>query len=373
MAPACRSKRRAAAASTSLGAARDLEAAVQQRSTIDSVTGGSAAGMMRDWTKLFPELVVVVANVLLLTDVKDYISMRAACKAWRGATTNPRILDPRFFPRNWILIQTKIKLGSKMGSYLLSTAPSSPTRRATLSWPTRAPRLFLFNPMTAATADLPYLNVRRKSERSTMDLTPEVTAAGIIYGGDGDGVTVVLCCLTQQRDAAILCAKPSDTAWVKVDARCMKHEQRGAVPMFRGGLSMGGNFYVPTRAGNVLKVELSPAPHLVHVARQDKLDEDCFGWCDFGMCLVPSLDIDDTNDGMLLLVNGLYDSERPTICTFCVFGVKLAEGRLTRMHDIGNRTILLRFSATLRTDKFPSLAKSRRILSENARIDISRL
>ncbi|PNT62669.1 LOW QUALITY PROTEIN: hypothetical protein BRADI_4g06715v3, partial [Brachypodium distachyon] len=316
MAPACRSKRRAAAASTSLGAARDLEAAVQQRSTIDSVTGGSAAGMMRDWTKLFPELVVVVANVLLLTDVKDYISMRAACKAWRGATTNPRILDPRFFPRNWILIQTKIKLGSKMGRFvnvrtgcslriqlLVEHGSVLANAEGYLVLADKSTQIVPVQPHDSRYRGPTISQCPPEIREINYGFDAGITAAGIIYGGDGDGVTVVLCCLTQQRDAAILCAKPSDTAWVKVDARCMKHEQRGAVPMFRGGLSMGGNFYVPTRAGNVLKVELSPAPHLVHVARQDKLDEDCFGWCDFGMCLVPSLDIDDTNDGMLLLVN----------------------------------------------------------------------
>ena len=61
----------------------------------------------KEWENLFPELVRVVADDLLRSDVTEYIRLRAVCNPWRSATAagDPRLMEPRFFPRNWQLLR----------------------------------------------------------------------------------------------------------------------------------------------------------------------------------------------------------------------------------------------------------------------------
>lgn len=155
----------------------------------------------RDWSDLLPELVseVGVGDLLLQTDVTEYVRLRAVCKPWRGATKDPRIMEPRFFPRNWALTRrgnrsVNVLTGASLHFQLPDHMPAAEqggviaTAEGYLILDKQQPpspghrRPLLFNPVTATVADLPYLNVRGKSGVQKW-LPKVVTTAGIIYDG----------------------------------------------------------------------------------------------------------------------------------------------------------------------------------------------
>uniref|UniRef100_A0A0D9YJU4 KIB1-4 beta-propeller domain-containing protein n=2 Tax=Oryza TaxID=4527 RepID=A0A0D9YJU4_9ORYZ len=58
------------------------------------------------WASLNPDLLRLVAERALASDLLDYVRLRAVCAAWRSATACPRgrgITDPRFHPRRWMM------------------------------------------------------------------------------------------------------------------------------------------------------------------------------------------------------------------------------------------------------------------------------
>ena len=201
-------------------------------------------------------------------------------------------------------------------------------------------RMRLLNPMTMAVADLPYLFVFLHPDDQFINV--EVTGAGIVSDGGGEAPLTVVVCMTVGNLASIFCAKPGDFAWRLVDAGM----EDGEVPMFEGGLTVGDSFYVPRRTGDVLKVVLRPRPRLAYVARLQDGRHRVGGFGDVRFYLVPSLD-DDTGDDGMLLVRDFGDQ-------LDVYQVNVRNRRITELHDMGERTIFLP-SLTLRGDKFPVL------------------
>jgi hypothetical protein len=70
----------------------------------------SDAGKMSllDWATLDGDLVELIGGRVLLTgDLQDYVRFRAVCSHWSASTVRPQgrgILDPRFYPRRWMML-----------------------------------------------------------------------------------------------------------------------------------------------------------------------------------------------------------------------------------------------------------------------------
>ncbi|KAF8646344.1 hypothetical protein HU200_065921 [Digitaria exilis] len=328
----------------------------------------------RDWANLYRDAIREIAGKLLAVDVAEYIRLRAVCKPWR-ISTDAQSWEPRFFPRNWLLL----KHDAATANVAAEAPPANPAAAhrfvnvrtgATLriylpafeeygDYIAEAEGLLLFhnastdtvrvfNPLTRATAILPGFFAGLPpivEEEEAVDLT----SAGVITAVDGNvpaSPTVVLV-LALPLTTVILCAKPGDNQWGTVDAGVIEVADNGDVlPPFQGGLSVQGRFYVPTRNGDVLRVELHPKPHLVYVARPPDR-RLCRAWA-MASYLVPSLKDDDVgadNDGMLLV--------RFLVGAIDVLGVHLGSGRYTRIPELGNRVIFLP-GRTILADKFPS-------------------
>ncbi|CAL4892046.1 unnamed protein product [Urochloa decumbens] len=320
----------------------------------------------RDWANLVGDAVRQIAGKLLADDAAEYVRLRAVCSPWRSATAAPS-WEPQFFPRNWLMLRRDV---------VADAAPAAPVSRRFVNVRTGATLLIrpppaeeygdfitgaeglllfhcgrtdtvrLFNPLTAATAVLPGLAGAPGIEEAAVEL--ELAAAGVIAADGNAPATAspaVVLVLVMPRTTVILCARPGDDRWRTVDAGEAQPQP------FQGGLSMQGKFYVPTRHGEVLRVELYPQPRLMYVARPPG-SQHCT--CDVAVTsyLVPSLDEDDgageDNDGMLLVrvFDGAVD----------VLGVHLGKGSYTRVPDIGNRTIFLP-GLTVRADKLSSVAE----------------
>ncbi|CAL5093420.1 unnamed protein product [Urochloa decumbens] len=319
----------------------------------------------RDWANLVGDAVRQIAGKLLADDAAEYVRLRAVCTPWRSATAAPS-WEPQFFPRNWLMLRRDV---------VADAAPAAPVSRRFVNVRTGATLLIrpppaeeygdfitgaeglllfhcgrtdtvrLFNPLTAATAVLPGLAGAPGIEEAAVEL--ELAAAGVV-AADGNAPAAaspaVVLVLVMPRTTVILCARPDDDRWRTVDAGEAQPQP------FQGGLSMQGKFYVPTRHGEVLRVELYPQPRLMYVARPPG-SQHCT--CDVAVTsyLVPSLDEDgagEDNDGMLLVrvFDGAVD----------VLGVHLGKGSYTRVPDIGNRTIFLP-GLTVRADKLSSVAE----------------
>ena len=63
----------------------------------------TCTGAERDWEIVFADLLPKVSELVLASDVKDYMALRGVCKPWRAATADPKLvgMDPRFFPWHW--------------------------------------------------------------------------------------------------------------------------------------------------------------------------------------------------------------------------------------------------------------------------------
>ncbi|TVU49911.1 hypothetical protein EJB05_01253, partial [Eragrostis curvula] len=326
----------------------------------------------RDWSLLGGDAVGLIADKLLANDVTEYIRLRAVCQAWRSSTADPSLLLPCFFPRNWLMLQDEEFEDSDEDEDAdedtvdETEAPAPEVRKSCfvnvrtgvtlwirlppveeygkvlaagaegllILYCKRTDKVHLFNPVISAMAVLPGLaDVPMAARSSTSFVT-----AGVIF----DGEATVLLVVATRRRTAILYAKPGDRCWGTVDAGLLGGH-RNPRP-FDGGLCLDGQFYVATRHGDVLRVQLAPRPHLVYIARLHGPDE-CTCANPIGTYLVPSL---DDNDGDMLLVfcYGFADESY-------VFGVHVGSGSFTPpLAVLGNRAIFLP-SVTVRADKFP--------------------
>ncbi|TVU49912.1 hypothetical protein EJB05_01254, partial [Eragrostis curvula] len=299
----------------------------------------------RDWAAVIPELVSKIADHLLADDVTEYIRLRAVCKPWRSSTADPSLLEPRFFPRYWLLLAREhlrddgeaerfvnVRTGTSL--HICLPDPDQYTHRGNvegllLLHHTFSDTICLLNPLTTALYDLPTMHavndvVGPNEEYPDDDqfLEDSIKAAGIIVDmdelGQAQSVPTVVLSLTIRNDTAIVCAKPGDN----------------------GGLSVRGRFFIPTCAGEVLAVELQPQPHLKYVAKmfgdqiQSGFDEISY--------LVPSCD--DQDSGMLLV-----RAQVPNGST--KYAVNLYNGTLSLKEPNGITVFLP--SVTIRSSAFP--------------------
>ncbi|KAM3392987.1 hypothetical protein ACQJBY_013919 [Aegilops geniculata] len=304
----------------------------------------------RNWDDLPDELVSKVAELLLRSDVTDYIQLRDI-KPWRGAAPKLVGMNPRFFPRHWKMLQIqgeearfvnvltgasmRLKIPRHYGQVLACAEGcllfAAPSGRG-------AHKLRLCNPVTRAVADLPNLMTRVISQ--------DFKAAGIIYDvDDGEAPTptvVLLVSVSVWSIDMVLYARPGDAVW---QWQFFAPNEDGELPLFqgKGSLSLGGSFYVPTRSGDVLKLELHPQPHFVYAATQQEATPPQAGHLHLNLrsYLVPSV-----NAGMLLVIRRFENHAGYMAVSNVVFEVNLAEGTLTLLQDhkdIGNQSILLRW------------------------------
>ncbi|KAF6998713.1 hypothetical protein CFC21_014805 [Triticum aestivum] len=304
-----------------------------------------------NWDDLPNDLVRKVAEILLRSDVTDFVRLRTV-KPWREAVTAPKLMgmNPRFFPRHWkMLVQAQgeqtrfvnvltgafigVKIPRLYGQVLACAEGcllfASPSGRG-------MQKLRLCNPVTRAVAGLPNLH--------TTLISQGLKAVGMIYDVDGDGEaatpTVVLLVAAWSADV-VLYAKPGDSMWQWQFFFAQDEGDGTELTMLDsdGSLSLGGSFYVPTRSGDVLRLELHPQPHFVYAATQQQATGHLH--LNLRSYLVPS-----TYAGMLLVVRRFESHAGNLAVCNAVFQVNLTEGTLTQLQDhkdIRNRSIFLRW------------------------------
>ncbi|TVU50081.1 hypothetical protein EJB05_01438, partial [Eragrostis curvula] len=327
----------------------------------------------RDWAGLVPELVSKIADHLLADDVREYIRIRAVCKLWRSSTIDPSLLEPRFFPRNWLLIAGEhLRSDDKPERFVnVRTGASIRIRLPDPHLHTHhgnaegllllhhnfTDKIYLLNPLTMAFTCLPTMLIIHEVARprgefpNNMYNTDSIKAAGIVVNVNKQGrarsLPTVVLSLTTGTDTAIVYTEPGDHVWRAVNMSCT-FDVKGKQPAIQGGLSVRGRFYVPTRTGNVLTVELQPQPRLRYVAKMtvDPIHRSFNG----SSYLVPSCD--DTDCGMLLV-----RPRRPHGRLGCkTFAVDLRNGSLSQQ-DPSRVTIFLP-SVTLLSSVFPSVVEN---------------
>ncbi|KAL6643614.1 hypothetical protein ACP70R_018380 [Stipagrostis hirtigluma subsp. patula] len=325
----------------------------------------------RDWAQLLPELVNKVADGLLLVDPTEYIRLRAVCKPWRRCTADPSLIETRFFPRNWLLLaERKLRQDGEPEHFV--NVRTGASLRIHLPWPDEfthhgnaegllvlyheiTDMVCLLNPLTMAITDLPSMAAVNAAARSlNLNTTFSencIKAAGVIMvageaGRPRPNPTIVLS-LTLLKQTLLVCAKPGEFSWTAINMSCTR-EVEGRLPMIEGGLSARGHFYIPTRAGDVLTVELQPQPHLRFVARQGgNLIRSGLNHSSY---IVPSGD--DKGSGMLLVrtrwrKHQLYSMDST---------VELDNSRLIR-HTMSGITVFLP-SITLNSSQFPLVSQN---------------
>ncbi|KAK3139863.1 hypothetical protein QOZ80_5AG0391740 [Eleusine coracana subsp. coracana] len=323
----------------------------------------------RDWAGLMPELVSKIGDHLVLDDMAEYIRMRAVCKPWRNTTEDPIYLQPRYFPRNWLLLDGELLRddGEREGFMNVRTGAVIRIRLPTPREYTHhgnaegllilhhhfTDKVRLLNPLTLRFNDLPTMaSMYDQLVRHCIAKSPDerffedsIKAAGIVVNADEQGRalslgSVVLSVVTG-KCTGLACAEPGDKHWRPVDDMGCPCKNKGNLPLIEGGgLSVRGRFYLPSRAGDVFTVVIEANPHIEYVARMKA--DTVHGSIDESSYLVPSLD-DNTDCEMLLLRSfRLPDGKHGS----SMFAVDLRNGSLTT-HNPSAITIFLP-SVTLR-------------------------
>ncbi|KAK3136618.1 hypothetical protein QOZ80_5BG0439450 [Eleusine coracana subsp. coracana] len=330
----------------------------------------------RDWAGLMPELVSKISDHVVFNDLADYIRMRAVCKPWKISTEDPDYFEPRYFPRNWLLLAgehlrddgeperfVNVHTGEVLRIHLpdphLFTHHGS-TEGLLILHNASTDTVCLLNPLTMVCAEFPTMaavyDVARPCDaydRDQLLFSDSIKAAGVIMDVDEQGralsrPTIVLS-LSSGNCTRIVCAKLGDTVWTAVeDMNCGCHIIADDHPSIQGGgLAVRGRFYVPTYTGDVLTVELQPWPRLRYVARMTgDFVRRGFHTSSY---LVPSLD--DTDCGMLVRARG------PNGKLGCTrFTVDLGNQSLSMQQPSGVTVFLP--SVTLRCSAFPSVKEN---------------
>ncbi|KAL5206264.1 hypothetical protein ABZP36_034473 [Zizania latifolia] len=316
------------------------------------------------WAQMLSRFVVKVADGLLHYDVAEYIRVRAVCKPWRSITANPSHLEPRFFPRRWLLqpeswvdgtyrfvnVLTGASLRIPMPREADMYSRHGSTEGLLVLYHKLSDTVCLLNPLTQEFTDLPFAHTMyRDSCKNTSFMAGDIIAAGVVIDEEKSPEElppIVVMCVTHRKQSAMFYGKPGDLVWDTIDVSCIE-EQEVETPTFHGGLAVKGRFYVPTRTGNVLKVELRPKPRLAYVAWQSSYH----GCIPFGTCsyLVPSIS-DDKDDGVLLARMHTTGNNGEGCMLFVL---DVASKRLTLITVHGMIVFLPR--TTLRSIAFPRL------------------
>ncbi|KAL6899467.1 hypothetical protein ACP4OV_006125 [Aristida adscensionis] len=242
----------------------------------------SNAPARRDWTKLPQDLAAEIAGRLLAVDLTEYIRFRAACKPWRQSTDDPRALHSRFLPRNWVVLPNHAA-GEGTRRRLLNVAtgasiagvdlpelsgghhPLGCAEGLVVLWNTAASAVRLVNPLTRAVTDLPdFSPLFADAPKAVLDSTHQFRGFGVVDGGAAPApatATVVLC--LDGEVPMVACVRPGEPRWALADTSSL-----AAKASLRSVLSLRGRVDVSTSTGDVLAVELRPAPRLVYVIRQ---------------------------------------------------------------------------------------------------------
>ncbi|KAJ1280110.1 hypothetical protein BS78_04G206600 [Paspalum vaginatum] len=323
----------------------------------------------RDWTKLLPDLVAEIAGRLLGVDLTEYIRFRAVCKPWRQLTDDPRGLNSRFFPRNWVMLSN---YGEGTRRRLLNVAtgasivdldlpelaghhPLGYAEGLLVLWNTTTYAIRLFNSLTRAVTDLPDFS------SIIYDLTNASGVAMDMYGFGGFGVidgaasppTVVV--FLHGKVPVLACIRLGEPHWALVDTSELSAGGAGKMSSL-SALSLHGRFYLSTSMGDVLTLELHPAPRLVYVIRQTTTVAAATlppVRCSF--FLAPSSDDDGRR---MLMVRFSQDDDHTEVA---VFDVDVDGRRLVPTSTVGAGRAL--FVGSLRTlsvstTLFPSIAAS---------------
>ncbi|KAM0911313.1 hypothetical protein ACQ4PT_013578 [Festuca glaucescens] len=260
----------------------------QENSTPHPVSSPSRP-KWRDWSNLGEGPAGLIADRQLANDVADYIRLRAVCCPWRRCSTDPRdhdILDPRFHPRNWIMLRETVAafdyrrhfLNVSIGQCIRVTLPElsgphvfGPTTEGLLVLLNRTSyAVRLLNPLTGQVTDLPPATTLLRLHRYRLwsgddldltnknDLTEEfkVLAAGL-----ADDCTFAVY-FNGIRMLAL--AKIGDECWTLVDdTRSLEYFL---------AISFKGRFYCPTDRGlMVVDTSANQPPRLVLAAELTKV------------------------------------------------------------------------------------------------------
>ncbi|CAN6290450.1 unnamed protein product [Urochloa humidicola] len=285
----------------------------------------------RDWANLEDGPAGLIAELVLANDVADYIHFRTVCRPWRRCSANPRacgVLDRRFHPRRWIMLQEnhanpqshrflnvstgqciQVDLPELLDHHLLQS-----TAEGLLVLLCRTTNVIrLLNPLTRQVTELPQI---------TTSLASEFRGGTPDNAGLADDHTVLLYFC---RIGTLAFAKPGDGHWmlVKFDKLLMPT------------MSFQGRFYgVTTDAVMVVDTRESLPPRLVVAAKLAK----------------PFSRMADTvhlvdNGGDLILVHSKI-CELPGVedCfkrKYKVYRLDLDAGKATRVHSLSGRAVFI--------------------------------
>ncbi|XP_012699359.1 uncharacterized protein LOC101753885 [Setaria italica] len=198
-------------------------------------SAGSCSCCARDWENLGGEGPAgLIAELVLASDVADYVRFRAVCRSWRRCSPeDPRdaVLDDRFLPPQWIMLDKacararpgrhrflnvstgeciRMDLPELAGHKLLAVTPEG--LLLLLHEPTLVVRLL--NPLTRHLTDLPRLNelLQTRGYKSARSL--HVYGVGLV--ADASAVAVCFSC-----PMVLAVAKPGDESWTVVDKEYM--------------------------------------------------------------------------------------------------------------------------------------------------------
>lgn len=76
----------------------------ETQSYVPQSPSSSAAMQRRDWAGLPADLVQRIGASLLAVDVTEFVRLRAVCRPWRSAVSNPKSLGGSFNPRKWVML-----------------------------------------------------------------------------------------------------------------------------------------------------------------------------------------------------------------------------------------------------------------------------
>ncbi|XP_066328042.1 uncharacterized protein [Miscanthus floridulus] len=341
----------------------------------DRDTPESINARRRDWAKLPRDLAAEIAGRLLGIDLTEYIRFRAVCKPWRWSTDDPRLLNSRFFPRNWVMLSNYGEDDTRRRLLNVATGASIVDDFPELSGHhplgyaegllvllnTATSGIRLFNPLTRAVTDLPGFS--SWSPASFSALMAATAATVLSYGGFGvidDGGTaasptmVVLFLSAQLKVPLLAIIRPGESHWALADTSeltCRAYQV--------SVLSLHGRFYLSTSTGDVLTVELHPEPRLVHVVRKTATPTTTTVPAICSFYLAPSGN--DDGAGMLMIMVHASGEDEDRGEHVEVFEVDVDGRRLIPKSTVGADRALFVGSVralSISTKLFPSIAAS---------------
>uniref|UniRef100_A0A0E0LMG9 KIB1-4 beta-propeller domain-containing protein n=1 Tax=Oryza punctata TaxID=4537 RepID=A0A0E0LMG9_ORYPU len=194
----------------------------------------------RDWGNLAEGPAGLIAERLLATDVADYVRFRAVCGPWRRCCASPRarrgvdLVDDRFLPRRWIMINKSsptaaarrhrflnvatgecihMDLAPELADYDLLTV--TPEGLLVLSRKDGPHGVRLLNPLTRHLTELPpfatVLTPEQRNDRQQRVRGEDFRVSGVALADDSSTVVAYL-----KSPTTLAVAKPGDERWTKI-------------------------------------------------------------------------------------------------------------------------------------------------------------